>query len=1433
MPDFIGNVAVPEIAASGTWSVAPDFGYGRIHNPQWVTHQFGSGNAKIEQRFYLGSGAKRFLWRKQVIKNSERITIRDFLESRQIPYQPFTYSVPDEAGTGTTPFTVRCANGPLTWEFINQAACTIGLEFIEVPVSFPTYPVGSTQTRFPSASLPAALLSQVQEIIPLVKIQPRITGYPAIYISDRRCTVGGQLYQARLLDVPEIGQSLGGESDTVDIPLGNADRVMTLLVNDVDLDGATVEVSLFHVGTTIKLDLWKGEVVNWNFDAGNIFNLQASDNIPLNVIYPRRRISRTCWKDFNDGVNCPAASSGGTNLGTACDKGFDTAAGCVFHNMQNYFGGIIAKPQAVYTRDNSRGFLNGRPTLTSVSLVAESIYDQVLPEIYTDQAIPVAGKIVAGRDEGDFYVALALLSEGPIGAMDPGVDINNNARFHRLDGVPNHGPGNLGLRRGFGNDPAQDNNPDKDSDKFSLGQGGSGIQTYGTEKAAGAAFIEIRKSDEKGLQLSRLAEHSIQAWVSQGMSGWVWSAPGSRTSQAGLTNPVWIAVNVYLRGRNLDKLSAASQETYFDVTAAIAAAAICDTSVTKIVGSGSETQFKFIGVLQDEKSLKDWIQEILNNCVGDFLFSNGKLKISIRSNSSVVEAFTIGNIIFQSLHLEPNRPNFNFISANFADVEFEMIGNSVVLYDLDHAKRLGGSATPQYRRGTMNFAGAISKSQVARCLSIRMREELGGIYRSALARPYLEYDAARKISFKTTILGLAVEPGMVCSLTHDDMPIYQASNDGQAQQANYGEFRVKGWRLNKDYSVDVVGDTTHNDMYDLAVGPKPADVVADPVPGEVNFAPADWGFSIETYEDGILRINRLFCKTYPLTVYQALFEIYYVAEDENHFTTTLSNLTDSSTSLNYFGDPLVPGDYIMIDNEIMLVTDVVVTSPNNGTLTLVRGQLNTTAVAHNSSGATVSSVSAGSNAEFVIDTGLSINPGARLVPVTPAGNSQRLAGYNATTGAAQSVLPFSSLSAGQIFDIQQRIYRLRLRNEVVPFQPRFFKSKERATYEYLLDLPFAGVAAVRGYLDNTRGIRSAAVVKLPCTGPFPSLMRTLGTIGYSLSHPAVPTGSNLDLYESIRTARDQSVEEAHAELIGDGSVGQIINSPRSVGVISPANFTASGKITISGTISSAGRIQVFIGNGSTDRVFLQPSLFKLTTETTAAQVATALAAWLNADAEFAAYYIAVAASAVVNITDRYGHDGVMTTSVSGGVVATVAGLPSGTAMKSQLGILTGRRYAISFRDNSGGYESELSPVSQSSGPSGSAQQIEVRNIPLSDDARVDQRRIWAAPDGLHGPFYLVGTLADNVSDNFEDTQVESTLTAQTAWPGASLPAQSGISKITINMDGLPWCELRIPTTGSRGSITGVALGHISKDTLITADVDNQSGTQYEVKVLLN
>ena len=842
MPDYIGNIAVPEVTPSGTFPLVPDFGHGRTNHPDVVIHQFGSGNAKIEQRFLLGTGARRFTVRRAWLRDADRLALRNFWETKYGPYGAFTYNAPNDDGNGTTPVVCRFANEPLSWEMVSDWACSVGVTLVEIPATSPTYTVSSTVTRFPSQTLQDALLSQVQQVIPLVKIQPLQSGYPAIYVSDRRCTVGSQLYVPRLLDFDGISQGIGNEADNATFTFGNADRVMRELANDVDLYRASIEFSLFHVGTGIKLDLWKGDIVNWTFDAGPEFKVTAADGLyELNLPYPTRKISRTCWKPFNSQA-CPYSTEGALDVvhfpdadASQCDKGYETDNGCLAHGMKRYYGGIIAEPQGVRIMDNSTGVFGfRRSALTSTSLVADSIYDQVIPEIYTDSEMPVNCKVAAGRDESDFYEALGIVGEGPLIYYTPAhyEDLDGDGTAETfvgstLDGQAHHGyPANsYGLRQCLGADPAG-------SDEwFSLDQSGdqtggdwrkvcSGNSTYKDNFAAGTAFMVIRRSDAKGLQLSKPGDHAMVANVTRGMRGWVWTSPGTRTYGPAVTNPVWIAVNMMLRARGLRLgYGATTQqlnfaETLFDVQAALDAATICDESVTALVGTGSETQFKFRGVLQEEKPLRDWIQEVLMNCLGYYTFAFGKLKIGIRENSSAVEAFTEGNILFRSLQLAPIKPAFNHLTANFADQDYQFVNNSVTVYDADHASHLGGGAGPLFLKSSVNLCGTFSKSQAARIVSVRMREELGGTSAA-------EWKAARQLSFRTTVLALNTEPGMVCSMTHPDMP------------GGAGEFRVTSWKLNKDYSIDIQGRTSTDSMYDLVDGPKPADVVASPVPEEV------------------------------------------------------------------------------------------------------------------------------------------------------------------------------------------------------------------------------------------------------------------------------------------------------------------------------------------------------------------------------------------------------------------------------------------------------------------------------------------------------------------------------------------------------------------------------------------------------------------------
>lgn len=804
MPDTIGAITVPEVAASGTFPLTSDFGYGYVRAPEIASHQLLSANGKITQRFLLGDGLRRYTVLRRDMDAAEFESLRDFWEDRSGPYEPFTYNAPSDDSTSTTAVTVRFDNAPLTFQHLSAALISTGLTLVEVPdpSTAPTYTVSSTVTRFPSVGLASALLSQVQVVIPLVKITVREAGYDVIYLSDRRCTVGGQLYQARLLRWDGISQGMNGEADDAVFVFGNADRVMRDLANDTDLQRARVEFSIYHVGSQIKLDLWTGEVIDWGYDEGPEFTLQASDALyELSLVYPRRVVSRDCWKQFDDGLTCPYTANGTPGF-TTCPRDW---AACQARGMDDWFGGIVARPQRVGMKQFSATSF-GR-SLSPLSLVNETIYGQTLTEVYTDTDMPVNCLIAAGRDESQYYAALGIVGAGPISSY------SLDGLKHTLDGQSAHGPLPLGLRRSYGHDPVQDDDPDPDSHEFSLSEVGGG---FTGDQAAGVAFIELRRTDEKGLQLSYASEHQMQAWVSGGIGGWTWSAPGSRSAATSLVNPVWIAVNALLRARGLQNGSAAEQEAVFDAASAVAAAAICELSVNRsdpLPGmTGTEPQFRFRGVIADQRPLRDWLQDILNNCLGYYCQSSGKLKFGIRVNSSVVEAFTIGNIVFGSLQLKAKRATFNSLTANFGNSEYEWQPDSVSLTDFDHASLIGG-AYPQVLKSQINLSGCSSKSQAARIVITRLREELGGITAA-------EWLAARTISFNTTILGLGVEPGYVCSLTHDDMP------------GGAGEFRCKRWRLNGDWSITIEGDTTTDSMYSLVAGPKPADVAADPVPGE-------------------------------------------------------------------------------------------------------------------------------------------------------------------------------------------------------------------------------------------------------------------------------------------------------------------------------------------------------------------------------------------------------------------------------------------------------------------------------------------------------------------------------------------------------------------------------------------------------------------------
>lgn len=867
MADQIGTITVPALVAStDPFPIRPDFGIIKTVTPQVITHRFPAGNAKREQRYYLGSGATQWQLTAHLCLE-DYLAFVEFYDTRLGPYEPFHFLAPNPDGT-TTDTIVQFANAPQTFQADpNLHYVSVNLIAANIADSAGQGPYTSAKTllRFPDSAMFTALTAQAQTCIPLLHIKVKKSGYvDNLYFSDRRVTVDGQLYLPRLLrwdGVEQVAVGLpgfSGESDNAQFVLGNADRVMRQLADDVQLDFATVEFSIFHVDQLTKINFWAGIISpgGWQSSAGPEFTITCSD--PLSspyLIAPPRTADRKCDKMF-DGpdLECPfgSASTGMDSehfpLGdpTVCDHGYDTPNGCLAHGMIRYYNGIFATPQAVRTKDNTTGVMGiGRSFITSASLISDSIYGQVIPIVVTDVDIPVKALLFAGRDEGDFYEAGGVVCEGPV-VFKPAIGLPGQLSpvglEHTLDGQLWHGypntegsdgglsTGDVIVNRqlldkpvntlGLGFKPGTD--PAGETDFFSLDENGDKVNgdfrkiyfpssTYLNNFAAGIAFCIIRRSDKPGIQLSTLEDHSMECIISKGWQGWTWTAPGARITGS-LTNPVWLAINLYLRCLKLWRVDSATQEQYFDVMAAINAAQVCDTVVKRLVeeDEGEETQFKFIGKIDVQRPLRDWINDILINCCGYYNFAFGKLRIGIRDNASALAAYTAGNMLYQTLQVSALGPKFNRVKCLFADREHGWVTNAAKYQDDDYAVELGGGTRPFYLDAEFTLPGTADISQAARIAVVRGREEVGGVNET-------ERKGCRRAAWSTTLLGLDTEPGMVVSITDEEFT---------------GKVRVERIRLNPDYSIQIVARGVTASMYDLVTGPKPVDVRPSEIPPE-------------------------------------------------------------------------------------------------------------------------------------------------------------------------------------------------------------------------------------------------------------------------------------------------------------------------------------------------------------------------------------------------------------------------------------------------------------------------------------------------------------------------------------------------------------------------------------------------------------------------
>jgi hypothetical protein len=803
VPDNIGPIAVPSPPQIDPFPLTIDYGSGIEEEPRTVAHLLGQPGLRVEQRFFIGPGIRRYRVRKYLLKCDETDRLREHFESARGTYAifPFTYPAP----TGVLNVLARYENPTLPFDYLaGQITQDPGLALLEDPQTTPAYTYTSEVDRIPPDGLQQGLAGEVQRIIPLLEIEPRRDPASLFRVSNQRLTVNGVLYQARLAEWSGISQTTGESADSSTFTFGNADRVFTQFVNAVDLHRATVRFRLLHTNSQTRINLWTGYVTSWERGSDGRFTITASDGVyQLSLAYPVRKVSRTCWKVYK-GRYCPSTSPLPT-----CDKSYGN---CVERGVEKSFGGLQINPQRVRVKDSSTGVKGwGRSQFTSVSIADDTVYQRIVQEIYTDTAMKVVCDVTTGRDEDQFYSAVGIVGEGPIGGYD--WDLTN----HTLDGSPPHDP-----QKGGGWRYTQGFDPALPQDYFGLSQEPWGSIPAGSTYAGGLAFAEIRRSDEKGLQLAQIRERQMNVTVTQGLGGWTWTDPTTRVWTAPLANWVWVLINVYLRAIGLKAdpahsalVTSADMTRFFDVASAIAMAAIADDWVPKLVGAGMERQFPFRGALKEQKPLKDWLQEIANCGLGYFTFVNGKLYIGGRYNSSVLagNAYNGAQIVHNSFQLQPIDVRFNWLTGEFGDEEFDWQLNNSSVYDIDHASTAGGDLSPQFTQQSMNFVGVSNKSQAARIVGTRLREEVGGV---GLA----QQGKARRWGFRTTVLGLRTMVGDIISLDHEDAP------DGRI------EGRVLRWKLNSDYSIDIEVLSTTDQMYDLTVGPKPIDVPALPMPNE-------------------------------------------------------------------------------------------------------------------------------------------------------------------------------------------------------------------------------------------------------------------------------------------------------------------------------------------------------------------------------------------------------------------------------------------------------------------------------------------------------------------------------------------------------------------------------------------------------------------------
>jgi hypothetical protein len=323
--------------------------------------------------------------------------------------------------------------------------------------------------------------------------------------------------------------------------------------------------------------------------------------------------------------------------------------------------------------------------------------------------------------------------------------------------------------------------------------------------------------------------------------------------------------------------------------------------VPAILGTGTETQFQFQGIISSQKPFRDWLTEVLNCCLGFYTWEFGKLKLGCRINASAVDAYTLANSLFQSSAADAD-PGWPSSTWCFRSPTLPISTRRTRPSTATRATRLTTGA-PDLRSRARCTRWACSTQPGAADRGHAHARRVGGVTPA-------EWRDARTPAWQTTLLGLGNEVGQVVSMTHPDIPGARGTCNVSGSTATLGErrsvdlcrtangdselvnkeiliggaqvtitavaataprsprpsaasgsglsfqvitmcFRIQRWSLKKDWSVQIEGQTVTESMYDLDVGPEAdgrgarapaADLLSDPARPGVGTVPGAGGF---------------------------------------------------------------------------------------------------------------------------------------------------------------------------------------------------------------------------------------------------------------------------------------------------------------------------------------------------------------------------------------------------------------------------------------------------------------------------------------------------------------------------------------------------------------------------------------------------------------